>query len=70
MNGISQSGSHKRLALGGGKSWESSKMNLYETAIGMCKSCIHKKVCRFEVTTGEKCNDYIKEKWFGGEISI
>lgn len=27
------------------------------------------KVCRFEVPIGEKCNDYIKEEWFGGETS-
>lgn len=36
----------------------------------LCESCIHKKVCRFEVPIGEKCNDYIKEEWFGGEASI
>lgn len=38
--------------------------------ISMCESCIHKKVCRFEVPIGEKCNDYIKKEWFGGEASI
>lgn len=46
-----------------------AKMSIYEDAIDMCESCIHKKVCRFEVPIGEKCNDYIKEEWFGGETS-
>lgn len=37
-----------------------AKLNLYEDM--MCESCIHKRVCRFEVPVGTKCGDYIKEE--------
>lgn len=46
-----------------------TKLNLYDTAIDMCESCIHKKVCRFKVPTGWLCNDYINEECFGDGTS-
>lgn len=38
-----------------------AKTSKYGDAIGVCESCIHKLVCRFETPAGEKCDDYIKE---------
>lgn len=29
-------------------------------AYSLCDSCLHEKVCRFEVGSGQSCADYIK----------